>query len=75
MAIQHCVRVCKYGLRLTAAQQQCLYGHSFVDLRVRALTFKFPLTFTYATANLPLFFSVFTKVKVMVIGWRGECLT
>ncbi len=49
--------------------------HVCVCVCVCVLTFKFALTFTHATAALPFFLGVFTKVKVMVIGWRGECLT
>lgn len=77
MAIQHCERVCEEGLRPTATQQLCVCVSAllWICMCARVLTFKFPLTFTFATAALPLFLGVFTKVKVMVIGWRGECLT
>lgn len=73
MAIQHCVRACKEGLRPSSCVFVCVCVVGL--LCVCVLTFKFPLTFTLATAAQPFFLGVFTKVKVMVIGWRGECLT
>lgn len=75
MAIQHCVRACKETQCYTTVV--CLYWHSLWICMCVFVCFNLWVSSTlYFCYSCSAFLSwCFTKVKVIVIGLRGECLT